>query len=90
MAQVDFVNVGKTFDAGIVAVEDFSLTVEEGEFLILVGPSGCGKTTLLRMVAGLEEVTSGEILIAGSPSTISRRPSATLRWSFRTTRSIPT
>ena len=65
MAQVDFVNVGKTFDSGILAVDDFSLTVEEGEFLILVGPSGCGKTTLLRMVAGLEEVTSGEILIAG-------------------------
>ena len=65
MAQVDFVNVSKRFDSDIIAVDDFSLTVEEGEFLILVGPSGCGKTTLLRMVAGLEEVTSGEIRIAG-------------------------
>jgi multiple sugar transport system ATP-binding protein len=62
MASVDFAHVGKSY-GDVVAVDDFTLTVEDGEFLILVGPSGCGKTTLLRMVAGLEEVTCGEIRI---------------------------
>ncbi|HLX20882.1 MAG TPA: ABC transporter ATP-binding protein [Gaiellaceae bacterium] len=63
MASVTFLNVNKRFGEDVVAVDDFTLTVEDGEFLILVGPSGCGKTTLLRMVAGLEDVTSGEIRI---------------------------
>jgi multiple sugar transport system ATP-binding protein len=63
MASIDFTNVSKRFGEDVVAVDDFTLTVEDGEFLILVGPSGCGKTTLLRMVAGLEEVTGGEIRI---------------------------
>jgi multiple sugar transport system ATP-binding protein len=65
MATVDFEDVSKRFDAGTVAVSDLTLTVNEGEFLILVGPSGCGKTTALRMVAGLEELTSGEIRVGG-------------------------
>ncbi|HEX7526907.1 MAG TPA: ABC transporter ATP-binding protein, partial [Gaiellaceae bacterium] len=60
---VDFDSVTKRFSADVVAVDDLSLTVNEGEFLILVGPSGCGKTTALRLVAGLEELTSGEIRI---------------------------
>jgi multiple sugar transport system ATP-binding protein len=64
MAAVEFREVTKSF-GDVVAVDRLSLTVEEGEFLILVGPSGCGKTTALRMVAGLEQVTSGEILIDG-------------------------
>jgi multiple sugar transport system ATP-binding protein len=63
MASVTFQNVNKRFGEDVVAVDDFTLTVEDGEFLILVGPSGCGKTTLLRMVAGLEDVTGGEIRI---------------------------
>jgi multiple sugar transport system ATP-binding protein len=62
MASVSFENVSKRF-GDVVAVNDFTLTVNDGEFLILVGPSGCGKTTLLRMIAGLEEVSSGEIRI---------------------------
>jgi multiple sugar transport system ATP-binding protein len=62
MASVSFQHVNKRFGE-VVAVDDFTLTVDDGEFLILVGPSGCGKTTVLRMVAGLEEVTSGEIRI---------------------------
>jgi len=62
MASVSFENVYKRFGE-VVAVDDFTLTVNDGEFLILVGPSGCGKTTVLRMVAGLEEVTSGEVRI---------------------------
>jgi multiple sugar transport system ATP-binding protein len=63
MASVTFDGVTKEFDGGVVAVRDFTLEVADGEFIVFVGPSGCGKTTALRMVAGLEEVTSGEILI---------------------------
>ncbi len=64
-AGVVFDSVSKRFDR-VYAVRDLSLTCEEGEFLVLVGPSGCGKTTALRMVAGLEEPSSGEISIGGT------------------------
>jgi multiple sugar transport system ATP-binding protein len=57
--------VSKVFSGGVVAVDDVSLAIESGEFLVLVGPSGCGKSTLLRMLAGLEEVTDGSIAIDG-------------------------
>jgi multiple sugar transport system ATP-binding protein len=63
MAKIEFEQVTKRFDDGTVAVDSLDLSVGEGEFMILVGPSGCGKTTALRMVAGLEEVSSGEIRI---------------------------
>jgi len=63
MASIDFNGVSKRFPNGTLAVDDMNLTVSDGEFMIFVGPSGCGKTTALRMVAGLEEVTSGEIRI---------------------------
>jgi multiple sugar transport system ATP-binding protein len=56
-------SVSKRFPGGVLAVDDLSLEVEPGEFLVLVGPSGCGKTTALRMVAGLEPVSGGEIRI---------------------------
>jgi multiple sugar transport system ATP-binding protein len=65
MAAVSFDEVTKQFGSSTVAVDRLTLSVNEGEFLILVGPSGCGKTTALRMVAGLEQVTSGEITIDG-------------------------
>jgi multiple sugar transport system ATP-binding protein len=65
MAAVSFDEVTKRFGEETVAVDRLTLGVGEGEFLILVGPSGCGKTTALRMVAGLEAVTSGEIAIGG-------------------------
>jgi multiple sugar transport system ATP-binding protein len=65
MAAVSFDEVTKQFGSSTVAVDRLTLDVNEGEFLILVGPSGCGKTTALRMVAGLEQVTSGEIAIDG-------------------------
>jgi multiple sugar transport system ATP-binding protein len=57
--------VSKVFGAGVVAVDDVSLEIQSGEFLVLVGPSGCGKSTLLRMIAGLEDATEGTILIDG-------------------------
>jgi multiple sugar transport system ATP-binding protein len=63
MASIDFAGVSKRFPNGTLAVDDMNLSVSDGEFMIFVGPSGCGKTTALRMVAGLEEVTSGEIRI---------------------------
>ncbi|MDP4092837.1 MAG: sn-glycerol-3-phosphate ABC transporter ATP-binding protein UgpC [Bacillota bacterium] len=63
MASVKMKNVYKRYDGGVTAVSDFNLDIEHREFLILVGPSGCGKTTLLRMVAGLEDITEGEIYI---------------------------
>jgi multiple sugar transport system ATP-binding protein len=63
VASVVFDSVTKVYDGGVVALSDFSLDVPDGEFMVLVGPSGCGKTTALRMVAGLEDITSGEILI---------------------------
>ncbi|MBI5724746.1 MAG: sn-glycerol-3-phosphate ABC transporter ATP-binding protein UgpC [Planctomycetes bacterium] len=63
MADVTFTNVHKVYDGKIKAVSDFNLKVSHGEFVVLVGPSGCGKSTSLRMVAGLEEITSGTIAI---------------------------
>lgn len=63
MASVKLKNVYKRYDGGVVAVSDFNLDIDDKEFVILVGPSGCGKTTTLRMVAGLEEITEGEVYI---------------------------
>ncbi len=67
MATIEFENISKRFDDGTLAVDNLSLKIEDGEFMIFVGPSGCGKTTALRMVAGLEEITSGEIRVGGKP-----------------------
>jgi multiple sugar transport system ATP-binding protein len=63
MADVTFENVSKEFPGGTFAVDDLSLDIPDGEFLILVGPSGCGKTTALRLIAGLEKPTAGTIRI---------------------------
>ncbi len=63
MSNVILKNVVKKFDGGVVAVSNFNLDIEDKEFVILVGPSGCGKSTTLRMIAGLEEITEGEIYI---------------------------
>jgi multiple sugar transport system ATP-binding protein len=65
MAEILLEYVTKRFAGGVVAVDGISLEIASGEFLVLVGPSGCGKTTLLRMIAGLEEVTEGTISIGG-------------------------
>jgi multiple sugar transport system ATP-binding protein len=63
LALIEFRNVGKQYPDGHEAVKNLSLTVEDGELMVLVGPSGCGKTTALRMVAGLESITSGDLYI---------------------------
>src|SRR5215831_2860031 len=65
MATVDMHKLNKVYENGFHAVKDFTLDVAEGEFMVLVGPSGCGKTTALRMVAGLEDITSGVLRIGG-------------------------
>ncbi len=63
MATLKFVNINKIYDNKVQAVFDFNLDVQDKEFIVFVGPSGCGKSTTLRMVAGLEEITSGELYI---------------------------
>jgi multiple sugar transport system ATP-binding protein len=63
MAEIVFDHVSKVFDDGTLAVSDLNLTVRDGSLMVLVGPSGCGKTTSLRMVAGLEDVSAGEVRI---------------------------
>ena len=63
MATVELKNINKIYDNNVQAVFDFNLKIKDREFIVFVGPSGCGKTTTLRMVAGLEEITSGQLLI---------------------------
>jgi multiple sugar transport system ATP-binding protein len=63
MATIELDRVTKVYGNGYVAVDDVSLSIRDGEFIVLVGPSGCGKSTLLRMIAGLEEVTAGAVRI---------------------------
>src|SRR2546421_4751514 len=65
MATVTFDHITKAYADGTIAVNDLDLLIKDGEFLVLVGPSGCGKTTALRCLAGLEEITAGEIKIGG-------------------------
>jgi multiple sugar transport system ATP-binding protein len=65
MASISLHNITKVFDRRTTAVSDVTLDVDDGEFLVVVGPSGCGKTTILRLIAGLEAPTGGEIRIAG-------------------------
>ncbi len=65
MAAIEFVHVTKKFENGFVAVDDFSLSLLDGELMVLVGPSGCGKSTALRILAGLEDPTEGEVRIDG-------------------------
>src|SRR5438045_3152717 len=65
MAEIEFSDVQKVYDDGTQAVFDLNLAINDGELMVLVGPSGCGKTTALRMVAGLEEITGGEVRIGG-------------------------
>ena len=91
MAEIVLERVSKVFSGGVKAVDDVSLRIEDGEFMVLVGPSGCGKSTLLRMIAGLEEVDRGRDLgSADATSPTCSRATATSRWSSRATRSTRT
>ncbi len=65
MAELKLKNIYKRYDGGVTAVSDFCLDIEDKEFIVLVGPSGCGKSTTLRMIAGLEEISDGELYIGG-------------------------
>jgi multiple sugar transport system ATP-binding protein len=65
MAEIQLQNIWKRYPDGFEAVKDMSLTIGDGEFMILVGPSGCGKSTALRMIAGLEEISEGDLVIGG-------------------------
>jgi len=65
MSEIVLEGVTKVFDDGYEAVKDLNLDIADGEFVILVGPSGCGKSTALRMIAGLEDISSGELKIGG-------------------------
>ncbi len=69
MPEVNIRNLDKIYDGGVQAVYDFNLDIEDGEFIVLVGPSGCGKSTTLRMVAGLEDITKGQLIIDGKDCT---------------------
>ena len=66
MSQIEVCNLTKSYDKKTNVIENISLEVNEGEFMILVGPSGCGKSTLLRMIAGLESITDGVLKIGGA------------------------
>ena len=63
MASVTFEHLSKTYPNGFVSVDDVNLTIEDGEFVVFHGPSGCGKSTILRMIGGLEDITSGRIYL---------------------------
>ena len=65
MSSISLKNITKIYPNGVQAVKDFNLDIEDKEFIIFVGPSGCGKSTTLRMIAGLEEISGGELLIDG-------------------------
>ena len=69
MPEVNIQHLDKVYDNKVQAVFDFNLDIQDGEFIVLVGPSGCGKSTTLRMVAGLEDITNGNLIIDGKDCT---------------------
>lgn len=89
MASITLDTVRKQF-GDVVAVEDVDLEIEDGEFISIVGPSGCGKTTTLRLVAGLEQLTSGRIFFGDTDVSNTPAKSAGSAWCFRISRSTRT
>ena len=85
MASVTLEHLTKTYPNGFVSVNDVSLHIEDGEFVIFHGPSGCGKSTILRMIGGLEDITSGEIWLGKDLLNDILPATGVLQWHFRTT-----
>ncbi len=90
MATVTLKNISKVYDGGVKAVDNVNIEIKDREFVVLVGPSGCGKSTTLRMVAGLEDITSGELYIDDKLVNDVPRKIVISRWFSRTMRSIRT
>ena len=89
MGFLDIVNATKSYGS-VEVLHKVDISVQEGEFLVLVGPSGCGKSTLLNMIAGLEDITSGEIRVKNKVMNGCTRRTATSQWFFKATRSTLT
>ena len=85
MATVEYKKIGKSYGA-VRVMQDVSFQIEDHQFVVLLGPSGCGKTTLLRMTAGLEQVTEGDLLISGKRMNDVHPRDATSPWCSRTMR----
>ena len=88
MAELLLKNIYKAYENNVTAVEDFNLDIKDKEFIVFVGPSGCGKSTTLRMIAGLEEITKGDLYINGKRMNDVSPKIAILLWSFKTMLSI--
>jgi ABC-type branched-subunit amino acid transport system ATPase component len=85
MARIELQDVSKVYAGGVRAVNALTLDIPDGDFMVFVGPSGCGKSTALRMVAGLEDITEGEIRIGDRVVNDSPPRTATSPWCSRTT-----
>jgi len=85
MASVTYDHVVKRYTSDLTVVKDFNVDIADKEFMVLVGPSGCGKSTALRMLAGLESISEGEIRIANAWSTTLPPRIAISRWYFSPT-----
>ena len=85
MASLSLRNICKVYPNGFCAVKDFNLEIKDKEFIIFVGPSGCGKSTTLRMIAGLEEISSGELYIGDKLVTMLNQRIEISQWYSRTT-----
>ena len=83
MPRIRLERVTKVYDGDVLAVDDVSLEVADGEFMVLVGPSGCGKSTLLRMIAGLEKVTLGQVWIGDDDVTTLEPPDRDIAMVFQ-------
>ena len=88
MASITLENLNKTYPNGFVSVKNFSLYIEDGEFVTFYGPSGCGKSTVLRMIGGMEDITSGEIYLGKDLLNDFFHETAVLPWRFRIISSI--